>query len=146
MAIVHENLSVNDAVHVIFAAESGDRVAGITANGVHTGFDLFLLCTRLLMGGVRLLYSPELDVDSLTETQLEHLQHKMLRAGVVVNVNSVAVEDLKEDLRGTPMDIGTPFDATHLCSTDGAIVDDHVLLLHTAKNRFVVNFHLFPLV
>lgn len=142
---VLENLRVEDAAMVIFGDEHADKTAGFTLNNVSDGFDLFLVCTKLLLCGVRNLYSPELDVDGLSTDQLQHLTLRFLRAGVLMDMRVTPVGESEEPERGTPMDIGAPFPIEHVCTSDGLRVEDHALVLRTPRNRVVIKFHVFAI-
>jgi len=137
-----ENVPVSDAVAIIFGEEGKDHVANVSFDGITNAYELFALCTRIMWNGLRYVKQcpagDELDLESLTRSDLEHVRYCMYRAGIVVSMEIMPVTEVAHDcVTDVEKDA-----IKHVVTNDNpSCIDNHILIIGTRNYRFVVGFH-----
>jgi hypothetical protein len=143
-----ENVSLRDSIEYIFGDKGKDRVANMSINnGVQNAQDLFMLCIKLMMGGITYVSTgghpteeeglASVDIENLSSEQFQFVCHQMFRVGVQVTFSESDYSEEEQASGKKP----SQTEATHfVMDEDPSKLENHVLQLSTQNKKYFVEF------
>lgn len=137
-----QHVPVADSIAIIFGEEGAQKVANISFDGISDAAELFALLTKIMWQGLKYVkHVPadrELDLESLSRQDLDHVKYCMFRAGVEVNMEIMPVKEVTHDYLSDPANEPVK----HLVTDgDAGRLENHALVIGTQHYRIIVGFH-----
>ena len=98
------DMQIDDLAKFLFTENANDVSIELSLGGIADNKDLFFFCLDLFCKGLVTLYGKgarSVSIENISSEQFKHLQHKLLCAGIKVNL-SIYPLDIDVDIRADP--------------------------------------------
>lgn len=138
---VKEGLEFSDAMNLVFDCQYSRDIEEITLNGIDNATDLFWFCVKVLKYGiVKICHNEEseFDLDKVSKEQLDIVKQCMLRLNIVTHLSIISNDETNiKDSNSTNITM-----SHYVADNDKSRLENHILVLFTSSNRYVIGFQL----
>lgn len=144
-----ENVSLRDSIEYIFGDKGKDRIANISFNGIDDAQDMFVMCVKLMLGGVchAMGVDPEqgeADISKMTEEQFKFVCHQLFRTGIQVVFEATQNDEYNMPSTGNEesgSNGGVKMEHKVL-NDDASKLDNYILIVRAAEKKYIIGFAL----